>query len=603
MYKIIVRPAGTSSAKHFAKSIANKIDIRNYKNCFDPNDYDLVMKVFPDGLVNVWGNTNGSANSKGFLNENKWKKITYNDVQLFVGNKTIKAYSETALTLKCKKFAEALWGTNKAGETWENLSFLKNIVLTNVPSIYLNIYLGYKFNNNFAGFTVTDKMYKGFRDTYFNAYKPSAMFIEKFKVVNNLPPYSVLDKTLDNLKNSVQEIKAFHKGSIFDVRTAQGSANAGKALVYDISLELAPNDTKNKADMDKFIKRIEKLAKSFNISRIVDMVKLKQELKDILYVSIKQYVMNNRNDFSAVREMVFETMEQLLPSALKGLDQSPWYIYRYETKNRIDELAWKLWKNGCSTKTIDEIIDEVLNSLKHMQTVIVELCEHIISCNGDLSGIEELPKIMDALEKLGDQGKALKKAIMDFINYCMNSVVLGYFNCNTGIHLYYDRIMKLAESEYKEYIDSESFFRRYDYRRWCAEYSVKLSADDVLDAFLAKVAAHEMEHAWHYADIMTFSGTYHKFDYPECSWVSETIAEYFCYQYTKNMSAKANFLATKLVEARRTYLFPYEGGYAGALLLEKSSKELERFQVLYGLSLYEGRYAYYYVMYGLVKHP
>lgn len=128
---------------------------------------------------------------------------------------------------------------------------------------------------------------------------------------------------------------------------------------------------------------------------------------------------------------------------------------------------------------------------------------------------------------------------------------LGYFLPRGGgiieIHLYYDSICK------------------------------ECSNDNQILPLLAYTAAHEMEHAWHYADVMTESGKwlYSRQAYLKQGWVQETIAEYFALNYAKEMNDINKRFAEDFIRSRDIQKFPADGGYSGALLIENKPNDFD----------------------------
>lgn len=123
---------------------------------------------------------------------------------------------------------------------------------------------------------------------------------------------------------------------------------------------------------------------------------------------------------------------------------------------------------------------------------------------------------------------------------------LGNGKCE--IHLFYNVISKLCSS-YK--------------------YSEKM-----LPMMIKYVLAHEMLHSIHYADVMTESGRwlYKKKDYHKQGAVQETLAEYFalCYVRRNIDQNGAKEVFDFIHEVRKPEAFPDDGGYSGALILEKN---------------------------------
>ena len=112
---------------------------------------------------------------------------------------------------------------------------------------------------------------------------------------------------------------------------------------------------------------------------------------------------------------------------------------------------------------------------------------------------------------------------------------------------------------------------------------------------LKYVLAHEMLHSIHYADVMTESGRwlYKKKDYHKQGAVQETLAEYFALCYVKNNINQpgAKEIYDSIHEGRNPEKFPDDGGYSGAIILEKNEisnlhgNESEQYKAIYTNSL------------------
>lgn len=220
-----------------------------------------------------------------------------------------------------------------------------------------------------------------------------------------------------------------------------------------------------------------------------------------------------------------------------------------------------------------EKIREILEQ-KEIPQKLQEKIKHY--CNMLLQGVinEELSALHDAIiEELNVLGKKcidaifIRKTILELDPFIHDLFeVLGYFLPKGGgmceIHLYYDRIKDGCKTE------------------------------DEFVAMLSCVAAHEMEHAWHFADVMTESGKwlYSRTAYLKQGWVQESVAEYFALCYTKKMNSKAKKFAEDFIRNDRDInKFPKDGGYSGALILEKEAKI---FDELYLHSLKDLPYTY-----------
>lgn len=91
------------------------------------------------------------------------------------------------------------------------------------------------------------------------------------------------------------------------------------------------------------------------------------------------------------------------------------------------------------------------------------------------------------------------------------------------------------------------------------------------------VLAHEIFHSLHYTDIMTESGRwmYTRKDYHKQYAVKETLAEYFALCYAKDKIPQLDSemdIVENIHTMRNMKDFPNDGGYSGALILEKVEK-------------------------------
>lgn len=187
----------------------------------------------------------------------------------------------------------------------------------------------------------------------------------------------------------------------------------------------------------------------------------------------------------------------------------------------LEELQKLIKKAGLFHSNIGGAMEEILGRLYERMRATAD---------------EELRGVIDRLPEYSDYGQEIKNRIheIEYLFLLLNA--LGIFDYKTGIHLYYDRIVRAANRHGLDLFE-----------------------------YISSIAAHEMEHAWHYADVATKSGNWYVPSTPEYTWVKESIAEYFslCYcKFARNTSGE------KAIKLRDKNDFPYDGGYSGALLLE-----------------------------------
>lgn len=190
--------------------------------------------------------------------------------------------------------------------------------------------------------------------------------------------------------------------------------------------------------------------------------------------------------------------------------------------------------------------------------------------NNDFS--EEVDYLHDKI--LEELSSSKNKAIAEICKYVdealdvlRNSfITLGYFKPKGSgvceIHIYYDEISNGCTN-----------------------------AGDRME-LLINTIAHEMQHAWHYADTMTKSGRwfYSRKAFLKQGWTQESIAEYFALCYAKKRKAEGKaFAYNDLINARDIAQFPKDGGYSGALLIDK---EPDMFKDIYLMSIEDMPTAY-----------
>lgn len=190
---------------------------------------------------------------------------------------------------------------------------------------------------------------------------------------------------------------------------------------------------------------------------------------------------------------------------------------------KIEELEKVIAKSGLDSESDINSLGNIVRWLRDRQKVYKEFRE-----------------LIETLFEIFDKGKEIEDLILSIEDMISDNSVLGIFQPSSGIHLYYDRI--------KDSADCNSF--------------------ELLD-LISSVAAHEMEHAWHYADVKSKSGKWAKQDIQKYKWVKESITEYFSRCYCSNVGNKAKLMRYKCD-------FPYDGGYSGALMLEDSPYKFEK---------------------------
>ena len=105
---------------------------------------------------------------------------------------------------------------------------------------------------------------------------------------------------------------------------------------------------------------------------------------------------------------------------------------------------------------------------------------------------------------------------------------------------------------------------------------IGISKDSDILEFCEITLAHEIYHALHYTEVMTESGRwlYTNKDYAKQGATQESLAEYFCRCYAKTIAETPGDLEfNDRLYALDLKDFPKDGGYSGAIIIEKNDSE------------------------------
>lgn len=150
MPNIFLQPASTNTIlKDPNDTILRDVSIEHYKNIIDKKDYDVLRRVYPDGLAKLRGLTPGKNN----INVNKWKVIESGDVVLFYRKGVYELSAVITHKLHNKDLALELWGVDDKQQTWEYMYFLGEIKSIHLPKENFNELVGYSKNSFPQGFT------------------------------------------------------------------------------------------------------------------------------------------------------------------------------------------------------------------------------------------------------------------------------------------------------------------------------------------------------------------------------------------------------------------------------------------------------------------
>jgi hypothetical protein len=114
--KALIQPAGGQAARrHFANTIEQPVPLESLRRFLSAEDVAGLERISPEEQVPTWGITPG----KGHVNVSTWQQIDAGDVALFVGGGQVFASGLISFKAINTELAEALWGTDEEGQTWQ----------------------------------------------------------------------------------------------------------------------------------------------------------------------------------------------------------------------------------------------------------------------------------------------------------------------------------------------------------------------------------------------------------------------------------------------------------------------------------------------------
>lgn len=153
MNHIILQPSGSKeSMHHMENTIYNSVYLDTYKSLYSPENYQNLIKLYPNHEAYIWGVTQGRKNT----NERKWESLSVGDTILFSGKGRIFTIATLTYKMHSREFARAIWGTNEEGFTWEYMYFVDEIKHIDIPYKLFNSIVGYSPNFIIQGFNVLD---------------------------------------------------------------------------------------------------------------------------------------------------------------------------------------------------------------------------------------------------------------------------------------------------------------------------------------------------------------------------------------------------------------------------------------------------------------
>ena len=141
MPKALIQPAGGQAARrHFANTIERPVPLESLRRFVSADDVSGLERIYPEQQVPTWGITPG----KGGVNVSTWQQIDAGDVALFVGGGQVFASGLITFKTTNAELAEALWGTDEEGQTWQYLYFLGRVQRHAISYAEFNQAAGYK---------------------------------------------------------------------------------------------------------------------------------------------------------------------------------------------------------------------------------------------------------------------------------------------------------------------------------------------------------------------------------------------------------------------------------------------------------------------------
>lgn len=286
------------------------------------------------------------------------------------------------------------------------------------------------------------------------------------------------------------------------------------------------------------------LAMKIDNYQVINEVGINEDTVSRLQKSVDDIISYHLSDF-----YIDDAVEQ--SKKRKPID-CPVYINTQEVFATNDGLVQFIDR---TKKKIKNVLKRV-NDSDNLLEMIFDYFDSLLEKNAN---DEEREKVVGTIENL-EISKSSKRNLNELINEVDEMaqnvgetfgyfIVLGSGRCE--IRLNYDAIEK-----------------------YCIE---KGYSEESVTLFMEYVLSHEMFHAMHYADIMTESGRwlYTRKDYHKQGTVKEALAEYFALCYAKDkipvIDGEMN-IADNLREMRNVDNFPYDGGYSGALIMERDEK-------------------------------
>jgi len=137
--------------KHFYDTIEQPCNIGKYISMLDSATVDILKQNSKDKYVHMWGATPGKSN------RDRWDKLKSGDKILAYSKGVFLYYGTIFAKTQNQRVAELIWGTNKEGETWEYIYFIKDLRKVEIPVEKFNAFFDYKMNFTPQGFSNIEK--------------------------------------------------------------------------------------------------------------------------------------------------------------------------------------------------------------------------------------------------------------------------------------------------------------------------------------------------------------------------------------------------------------------------------------------------------------
>lgn len=292
---------------------------------------------------------------------------------------------------------------------------------------------------------------------------------------------------------------------------------------------------------------------------------------------------------------------------LKNASPLPMYISEYKVVNEVgitEEFVSSL-KNSIddileyhkSNFYIDNCVDSSKNRKKFECPVYINAQELFSSSDGLRTHIKKTKKKVKNILSMIDNSDLLANLIFEYLDLLLEKkaddkkrehiiekikkTIIGKNQKQSLLSLIYE-----ADEIAKNVIEIFGVFiilgagrceirLNYDaIEKFCKEKGL---SDKSMKFFMKYVLAHEIFHSIHYADVMTKSGRwlYTRKDYHKQYAVKETLAEYFALCYAKDRIPVIEGeidIVENIHIMRRIEDYPNDGGYSGALIIEKNEK-------------------------------